>query len=418
MVETVRVPVRRDGVDPVVAPPQPSSASRSSVAWQLYLVAIFLLPVQIESASVDRIVGSRFAPADVVLALAVLAALPSLGIARRALDAIPLVFVATLAYGLVLALVHTGQVTDHALVVKFGGGLVLAALAVLTAHYARQGGALTIVTTLLAGMAVWGVVAWFDWRLDDALPLLRVKTPSRFGGAQVDPNNAGASFAVALFLTARVGPVLWSRRVRWLMFTLFGVFLAATLSRGAVIGALAAWLVLAVVERAPLRRWLRVALAATVVAAGLVLTGWVSRAVEDFTSRPDNVAGRETLAIDAIDDFAASRGTGVGLGTYLSEHGEIIHNSALWLTTEMSLPGAVLFALVVLVPADAARRLRRHDPELGSALLAAHVVMVVASANIEALYQRPWWVVIGLCATPATVRARSRRRAPVRHLPA
>lgn len=388
----------------------------SSLTWRFYLLAVFLVPLQIESNTVERLLPTRLAPADIALALAVFTGLGSVRFGRRSIDLIPWVFVATLAYGIVLAIVQTGDVSGHALLVKFAGGLVLAGFAVHTAHHARRGRAVRIVAVLVAGMVVWGLIAWVDWRLDDALPLVRVKTPSRFGGAQVDPNNAGAAFAVSLFLALRAGPLAWSRRVRSLVLVALSVFLAATLSRGALVGVVAAGLVLAIEERMTVRRWLRAALVALVVACALLLTGWISRAVEDFSSRPDNVAGREVLALNAIDDLAASRGIGIGLGTYRSRHGEIVHNSALWLATEMSVPGLLLFGIVAAVPIVAARRLRTEQPELGSALLAAHVVMIVASVNIEALYQRPWWIVMGLCATPVAGRTwrRDRGVTPVR----
>ena len=61
---------------------------------------------------------------------------------------------------------------------------------------------------------------------------------------------------------------------------------------------------------------------------------------------------------------------------------------------------------MVAVPAHAMLRLRSVDYDLAMALLGAHVVMIVTSVGIEALYQRQWWLLVGLAAQPLTSRPR------------
>jgi hypothetical protein len=56
--------------------------------------------------------------------------------------------------------------------------------------------------------------------------------------------------------------------------------------------------------------------------------------------------------------------------------------------------------------------MRASDRQLALALLGSHIVMLVASIGIEALYQRQWWMIIGLAMVqPAEPRASGAPRA-------
>ena len=372
-----------------------------SLDLRIFLLAVFFLPVQLEvGGSFENIIESRFAPSDLLLALVVVLAPGVLKLGSRPVELLPLGMVATLAYGIVLAVVWAGAVTQHALLVKFFGGVVLAVLGLVTVAYARAGWSDRILRVFLAGMAFWGVLAYVDQYVVDLFPFLTPKVESRFGGMQFDPNNAGAAYGVAAILAWTYGGRLYGRFVHWTLVATLLSGMALSYSRGALIATAAAVVVVLVVERPSAQKWVRMAMAAAVIAVAALALGYVDNASEDFERRPDTVAEREVLASRGMDDLVESRGLGIGLGTYRDDVGDIIHNTALWLVVEMSLVGAAFLLAVAVVPVVAALGMRRRNAALGSALLGAHVVMLVASLNIEALYQRHWWLVFGLLSMP------------------
>jgi O-antigen ligase len=147
-----------------------------------------------------------------------------------------------------------------------------------------------------------------------------------------------------------------------------------------------------------MQRSLRLAMGGAVAFVGAAAAGLVGDAIDDFSRRPDNVAGRSSFAKSGVTEFVESGGVGIGLGTFRSRYGDIIHNTALWMLVEMSFIGFAFLVAMAVVPAVATLRLRKRDRALGNALLGGHIVMLVASVGIEALYQRPWWLVVGMIA--------------------
>jgi putative inorganic carbon (HCO3(-)) transporter len=305
-------------------------------------------------------------------------------------------------------LLYTGLLTNHAFLVKFVGAGVLAILCLVTITFARGGWGPLILRTWVSGMAFWGLIAWVDWKVVNIIPFLEAKTESRFGGMQFDPNNAGAAFALAVVVMWRYGHRLYpSRPVRWIIGLSFIFFLGETLSRGGFVGLAAAIAVLLVVTQVSAARWVRYVAVAMIVVGGAVATGYVGNAIDDFERRPDNVGDRSFKLSDSIEQYVDTGGLGIGLGTYRNEQqGEVVHNTAVWLLTEMSLAGVFFVVAITAVPAHAALRLRSVDREFALALLGGHIVMLVTSVGIEALYQRHWWLIIGLITQPLYGRLR------------
>ena len=364
------------------------------ISVRVFLLAVFMVPVQVETGGLSRI-----SPTDMLLA-GLLVATPGLIVLRsRFIDLLPLLLLATLSLGTLLALVSHGNATNHTVTVKLAGGFVLALLAIVTATFARAGWAGPIIRAFLAGMIFWGAVAYVDWKFVDIVPFLDSKTRTRFGGMQFDPNNAGAGYGVAVLLAWRLGEQLYSSRlVRLAVLASCAWFMAITLSRGAYIATAAAVLLVLLVERRSMQRSLRFAAAVGVLIVGAFLSGVVTEAIDDFERRPDNIAGRSEIVDRGLADFEASNGFGIGLGVYREAHDAIIHNTALWFLVEMSIWGLGFLVLMAWIPARSAIQLRTFAPQLGVALLGAHAVMLVTSTGIEALYQRPWWIVVGLIA--------------------
>lgn len=395
----------------LAASPEPKRSPHWShtVSVQLFLLAIFCIPVQLEVPAVRAVLSSRFAPGDFFLALSIILAPASFRIIRRPLGYLPFALPLTLAYGAVISLTLQGYLTSHALNVKLFGSIVILALAIVTMAYAYEGFAVRIIRAFLYGIAFWGMLGYVDWRIVDIFPWLTVDVESRFGGLQFDPNNTGAAFSVALLMSWRYGNRVFARRWVWVVTTIwFAAGLGLTLSRGAYVGTAAAVLVILIVDHVSAERWARYLVAAVVVVGFLFATGFVDTAVNDFARRPDTVESRGGFVDISIDRWVDSRGLGMGLGVFRAEEDRIVHNTGIWLVTEMSLPGLLLFLTVVIVPASAALRLRHYDYELAMALLAAHTSMVVASVGIEAMYQRTWWMVIALTMMPAAAIGHSR----------
>jgi O-Antigen ligase len=382
---------------------RPASGPGTGIPFQVFLVAVFLMPLQLDLEQFRGIVGSRFSPGDLWLAGSVLLAPKTLKLSRHQLVLLPVLLPVVLAFGLVVAVIQRGDVTDHALRVKFLGACVLAVWCIVTASYARAGHARKILYVWLVGMSVWAVVAYIDWRVTD-LPFLEFDEPTRFGGTQFDVNNAGAAYGVAVIVLWRVGPQLFaSTGPRVAAFAVCAAAFALTLSRGSYIAVAAAALVILATTRTSGKDWARYAGAVFVALVIGLATGFLRSAVEDFANRPNTVSTRANLTNEAFESFVESDGLGIGLGSQLAESGQIVHNTAIWLLVEMSLVGLVYFAAVAWLPIKTTLRMRAHDRGLATALLGGHVVMVVASFGIEALYQRQWWMLIGLAmAAPGT----------------
>jgi len=391
---------------------RPSPPWSHSLSVKLYMIAIFLLPVQLEIESVRSIVGSRLPPGDVFLAFSLLLAPTSFRILRRPVGYLPLALPLVLAYGAIVSLTLQGHLSNHSSNVKFMGSFVLVVMGVVTIAYAREGMAPRILRAFLLGVAFWGGVGYIDWRIADIMPWLEVDIESRFGGMQFDPNNAGAMFGAALMISWRYGQHLFHRRLTWMAATSwYAIALGLTLSRGAFIGTAGAVIIVITVDHVTAERAMRYLAAAFGIVAFMLGTGFVDTAVNDFTRRPDTVSSRGDFVDYAVDRWVDSRGLGMGLGTFRSETSRIVHNTGIWLVVEMSLPGLFLFLALVIVPFRACLRMRTYDHELAMALLAAHMTMVVASVGIEALYQRGWWMLIGLTILPTAAVRREQQSA-------
>lgn len=378
-----------------------------TIATRLFLLSIFCIPVQLEVAGFRAVAGSRLPPGDFLLAFSLILAPASFRVMRKPLSYLPLFLPVVLSYGAIVSLLLQGRLTGHSVNVKLIGSFVLVVLGTLTLAYARAGYTTRIMRALLLGIGFWGLIGYIDWRIADIFPWLKVDIASRFGALQFDPNNAGATFAVALLLSWRYGHRIFERRWVWIALTIwFATGLSLTLSRGAYIGAAAAVITVVVVDRVTVEKWTRYLVGVIVIAAFLTATGFVDTAVDDFTRRPDTVGSRGDFVEYAVERWVDSRGLGMGLGTFRAETTRIVHNTAVWLVVEMSLPGLLFFIAMVVLPFQACLRMRTYDHELALALLAAHTAMVVASVGIEALYQRTWWVIIGMTMLPtAAIRA-------------
>ena len=183
-----------------------------ALAFRLYLVAVFLMSLQLELDAFKNIADTRFPPGDFLLLLSILILPTSVRVRRSPIALLPLALVAVMAYGVLLAVVYAGHVSNNAMQVKLFGTITLAMWCLLTIYYAQQGHGRRILRAWISGMVIWGAVAFVDWKFIDFIPGLEAKTPTRFGGMQFDPNNAGAAYAVVVLILWRYGHRLYSSR--------------------------------------------------------------------------------------------------------------------------------------------------------------------------------------------------------------
>jgi hypothetical protein len=230
---------------------------------------------------------------------------------------------------------------------------------------------------------------------------------------QFDVNNAGAAYGVAIIVLWRMGGELFRSTVaRTMALAICVAALALTLSRGSYVAVAAAMIVVLAVTRSTAKNWARYAGVVLVVLVVGLTTGFLGSALQDFANRPDTVSTRQGLTAEALNSFAESGGLGIGLGTQLAESGQIVHNTAIWLLVEMSVVGIVYLVAMAVLPIQVTLRMRASDRPLALALLGSQIVMLVASIGIEALYQRQWWMIIGLAMVqPAEPRASGAPRA-------
>ncbi|MHA1536813.1 MAG: hypothetical protein ACTSUD_04595, partial [Alphaproteobacteria bacterium] len=95
---------------------------------------------------------------------------------------------------------------------------------------------------------------------------------------------------------------------------------------------------------------------------------------------------------------------GTGLGGYsysltaAGKSAEVIHNTYLWILTEMGIVGFFVFAAFFLTILSALRRSWRENrnPCLAIAALAMMLVFSGAAIGMEAMYQRHLWFILGL----------------------
>ncbi|MEZ5166324.1 MAG: hypothetical protein R2695_07460 [Acidimicrobiales bacterium] len=142
-------------------------------------------------------------------------------------------------------------------------------------------------------MAIWAVVGYIDWKYVDLFSFVSPKTPSRFGGMQYDPNNAGAAYAVALIVAWTYGPRAFrSPATRLVVAGIFAFALSQTYSRTGELGAVAGILAIVAVARFGATRWARYFAIGGLLLGAAYVTGIVGDSINEWDRRPDTVESR------------------------------------------------------------------------------------------------------------------------------
>ena len=219
----------------------------------------------------------------------------------------------------------------------------------------------------------------------------------RAAGSFASPNRLGTVAGMALVVAGVAISIVWPRRGPTIVLAVFGVLAATalllTFSRAAILGVLAASIVL-VALRSP-----RAALAAVAIAValGLILTPLLisARLASDAGSRVERLAADDAQRVTAwrfgLSMFASAPLTGHGYGSFAwtaaAEPGvgalETAHNEVIALLAEAGITAAaaylLMFAMIII-------RGLRPVPVARIGLGAALVFLVATMFNVQSVF--------------------------------
>jgi putative inorganic carbon (HCO3(-)) transporter len=130
--------------------------------------------------------------------------------------------------------------------------------------------------------------------------------------------------------------------------------------------------------------------------------------VGELALRPSTIGDRVLILKQALTGFRANPIFGTGLGQFSGEFGSVVHNTALWFLCEFGVLGFLVFCGLMGGTGWRTwllyRTLGEPERSLVLGLGLAFVAMLGLSLGIEALYQRWWWLVMGLLGAARAVR--------------
>jgi putative inorganic carbon (HCO3(-)) transporter len=382
--------------------------------------AIAFLPVQLET-----VFDLRFAPSDLFLILAVL-----LGVFvwRGVRSAWSMWHVGLLGLFVIGVFVKSlfGTVTQFDFLQKLGGLILLFSFYVCLTTLADGWGDLRrfmrifVISVTVQNSASCAAFLWCKYTGSDdpLLMMLLSGSVDRLAGMLVDPNAYGGlltvAFAMALLGGDRRNPLL----PRWLQIVSLlslSIGLLLTSSRSAWIGC-AFLMLFGVMQNPRLLVALPVLLATGLAAVAYSMGSDGFDEMLTISSRQNTIDERVEINRNAWQMFIDHPWFGGGIGAFVEEHDIIVHNSAMWFLAEFGGVGFVIFVGFIgwfCVKGIAAYRAASagHRPVI-AALIAGHLAMIGFSLGVEALYQRYWWVVMGLLASAYVLALRDARAAP------
>jgi putative inorganic carbon (hco3(-)) transporter len=385
---------------------QSESLRRSSVPVLLTLYVIFL-PVQLQIVE-----GFNFAPSDVFLLAYLLFQSNRLQFRKGAWSIWHAALLPMMILSAWVGLEQNGELTSYVVVNKLLGVLwLLVGYGVLSSEMSSVAVIRSLARSFVASVSVVNIVsiAGFFWpSLENMIPQLNYSAGERVAGFLIDPNAFGGLVLTALALqavTALFKAPLFRGVAAPLICVSLSAGLALTFSRSAWIGLAAALVFLGVVR--PLHS---LKLAVVIAGTGLTLLVYTAYKGLDYfyamSIRPETIQARIDTGGVAFDGFLSHPILGTGLGTFLFEHGSIIHNTYLWFLSECGVIGVVVVIGLTMwyfkVAIPVIRSSRGSQRALIVALAVAHAGMLGVSAGIEVFYQRHWWLVMAMIAACRT----------------
>jgi putative inorganic carbon (hco3(-)) transporter len=391
---------------------RPEPARRPSVP-ALLMLYVALLPVQFNIRE-----GLNFAPSDAVLLAYLLFQSNRIRFRRAAWSVWHAAFLPMMVLSAWVGLMQNGDLTQYVVFNKLIGALwLLIAYAAFSAEISTTAEIRSVARTFVASVSALNVVAitGFYWLpLESLFPRLNYYEGERLAGFLIDPNAYGGLLLTALTLQAVTG--LWRAPLfrglaGALIYLSLAVGLVLTFSRSAWIG-----LAVALIFLGAMRPLQTLKLAIVTAGSGLALLLSLAYKGSDYfhamVIRPQTIQSRLESEGAALEGFLFHPVLGTGLGTFLNEHGIIIHNTLLWILSECGVVGAFVVVGLAMwyfrVAIPAIRSSRGAGQGLIVALAAAHAGMLGVSVGIEALYQRHWWLVMAMIAAYRPGRSRAR----------
>jgi hypothetical protein len=373
----------------------------------LLTLYVIFLPVQFQIVE-----GFNFAPSDLFLLAYLLFQSSRLQFRKGAWSIWHAALLPMMILSAWVGFEQNGELTSYVVVNKLLGVLwLLVSYGVLSSEMSSAAAVRSLARTFVASVCALNIlaIAGFFWPpLESIMPRLNYDAGERVAGFLIDPNAFGGLVLTALALQA-VTALLKAPLFRGIAGPLISASLMAglvlTFSRSAWIGLAAALVFLATVR--PLHS---LKLAVVIAGTGLTLLVYMAYKGLDYfyamSIRPETIQSRIDSGGVALGGFLSHPILGTGLGTFLFEHGSIIHNTYLWFLSECGVVGAIVVIGLTMwyfkVAIPIIRSSRGAQRGLIVALAVAHAGMLGVSAGIEVFYQRHWWLVMAMIAACRT----------------
>jgi putative inorganic carbon (hco3(-)) transporter len=379
---------------------------RSSVPVLLTMYVIFL-PVQFQLFE-----GFNFAPSDIFLLVYLLFQSNRLQFRKGAWSIWHAMLLPMMILSAWVGFEQNGELTSYVVVNKLLGVLwLLVGYGVLSSEMSSAVAIRSLARSFVVSVSVVNIIsiAGFFWPpLESVMPQLNYSAGERVAGLLIDPNAFGGLVLTALVLqavTALNKAPLFRGLLGHLICASLMAGLVLTFSRSAWIGLAAALIFLGAVR--PMHG---LKMATVIVASGLALLAYTAYGDFDYfyamSIRPETIQSRIDDGGAALNGFLAHPIMGTGLGTFLFEHGIIIHNTYLWFLSECGVVGAIVVVGLTMwyfkVAIPVIRSSRGTQRAFIVALAVAHAGMLGVSAGIEVFYQRHWWLVMAMIAACCT----------------
>jgi putative inorganic carbon (HCO3(-)) transporter len=375
---------------------------------------VFFLPVQFQNANLN------LAPSDLMLALALALGFGRLRLVAGAWSPFHAGLILVFLLGALFSISETGVVAHYVQIKVIGLIALFAAYLCITSATPTWAAVRSLMRTFVLATTLHALIALIAYAAGLTVPGLNYGT-ERLSGMLLDPNAFGGLVMVALTLqlvTQEGGGALVKGFLGMAVSATLALGLALSVSRTAWIGFGFALTVTVVY------RW-RLAVAWAALAVTGIAGTWMLLENEDrslsLVRRTDTAMQRVDQIQTALPLFSNSPILGAGFGS-ASQHAPdsgtggqtIIHNTTVWIMTELGLLGLSVFLASLLwffVRGIAALKVCRpeYKPVI-LALMSAHAGMIGVSTGIEALYQRHWWFSMALLASCSVLVRREAAR--------
>ncbi|MDB5056402.1 MAG: hypothetical protein JWM44_4452 [Bacilli bacterium] len=379
------------------------------IAWIIYAYVLFI-PVQLDFGG-----AFRLAPSDLFVLLGVFIAGRQFRINTRVFSSwhwgMLFIFVGASA----VSLIRNGFLTNYALIQKDVGFLILILTYLMLTSFVDTWDRLYYLLKLFLISVLWtNMLALFVFFSGVKLSFLI--QDARLSGMLIDPNAYGG-----LLVTAFAVHIMTQNSQRPLIGGFMGLVATLTLSCGIVLTfSRSSWIglafILMVLTFLKPKAIFKIAIGFAASFSVLLIYKGVDylNVLTEMSSRPSQIQSRLDILGQASIMINQSPLFGIGLGTYNHDLRIIIHNSPIWFLTEFGVFGLLMYiGFMLWIFVTGFRSMRAAEPAHRPVIIAfilTQVAMMGLSMGIEALYQRYWWLMMGLCAASFQLTAQKHNK--------